>query len=188
YKTNEINANVSILYNNVINSKYDTFSFLIQADTNNINIHFYDISCSDSIVNGIQFDNEHYLGFSGDSFYMSNGIPLIRDSMSISFSNVPPVLATKFFFERFTGTHKPILMSGSLYYKNNDFVIGVFENNIYSVNLYDLNGRLCQELDNGIIRKGTYHYKNEQQVSGVYFLIINNGKEVLLRRKIVIFQ
>ncbi len=188
YKTNEINANLSILYNNVINSRYDTFSFLIQADTNNINIHFYDISCSDSIVNGIQFDSEHYLGFTGDSFFMSNGAPLIRDSMSISFSNVPPVLATKFFSERFTGTHKPILMSGSLYYKNNDFVIGVFENNIYSVNLYDLNGRLCQELDNGIIRKGTYHYKNEQQVSGVYFLIINNGKEVLLRRKIVIFQ
>ncbi len=188
YKTNEINANVSILYNNVINSKYDTFSFLIQADTSNINIHFYNISCSDSIVNGIQFDNEHYLGFSGDSFYMSNGIPLIRDSMSISFSNIPPALATKFFFERFTGTYKPILMSGSLYYKNNDFVIGVFENNTYSVNLYDINGRLCQELYNGIIRKGTYHYKNEQQVSGVYFLIINNGKEILLRKKVVIFQ
>lgn len=185
YRTNKLNTEMTVLYNNVVNYDNDTFAFAIVIDTADITMHYYKIPQNNNLVTGIQFSNADYLSFSGDSFRTSDGTDLIRDSLSLSINDRIPAPVTKFSSEIYRGTHEPVLMSSPIA-GNRELILGIFEPDIYSIEIFDIAGRKIENLHNGILNSGYHHFSSSINASGIYFIRVNNEQKCLLSRKITI--
>lgn len=185
YKSNDLGTSMTILYNNVTDYEDDTFAFAIVIDTADITVHYYKIPFNNNLVTGFQFSPSQYLTFTGDSFSTSAGIDLIRDSLSISINDKLPRPITKYSAETYTENHAPLLMSSPVA-GNSELIIGIFEPDIYSIDIYDITGRNIANIHNGLLVKGNYHFSSKIQASGMYFIRICNRTECLLSRRITI--
>lgn len=184
----ESNYRFIILYNKVKNIFSEEYSFAIAIDTSSVEVYFYDIPDSNYLVNGMQFSDAQYLALTGDSFFDSSGLPVLRDSLAVRFSDELPVFTDKFTSKSSVREIDPILMNGPVFRTGEDIYLGIFRNGDYDIDLYDASGRLVSRLHSGFTGKGIINAQINVNSGGVYFLHIREDGRKLMSEKLLLFR
>ncbi len=184
----ESNYRFIILYNKVKNIFSEEYSFAIAVDTSSVEVYFYDIPDSNYLVNGIQFSDAQYLALTGDSFFDSRGLPVLRDSLAVRFSDELPVFTDKYTAKPFTREIDPILMNGPVFRTGEEIYLGIFRNGDYDIDLYDASGRMVSRLHSGFTGKGIINAQLNVKSGGVYFLHVREDGRKIMSEKLILFR
>lgn len=174
-----------IYFNRVISPDYMYNTFVVSIETTSVTVHFIDVADPSLFITGVQFYDETFLSFTGDSFFDQDGFSLIHSKVSIKFTTDKPKLKSKEFdFTR--PFDKKVSMNFSLFSKNY-FYFTVHKNGRYSIEIYDIYGRRESICSSGLFSENVYKIPLNLESSGIKFIVVKDINGNMVERKKIVF-